>query len=242
MGTRSLTHVQGTDGSTLVTIYRQYDGYFTGHGNDLFEIGNGMRIVNGYTPEDQTGRVANGAECFAAQLVMELKLLMRQQQIDSRKRFPDHHKNETFEPSAVNALGGIYIYPAGSVDVGEEYTYFLRESHGALHLVASCYDDVMFSGPISMFGPELQESLSQEGASPFIVTEEEDTAPPAHDRTLHYRSETDEHKVHATTLFASGDVLCTCTGFQMRRACKHVRWARTGKASTAGPVTQEAST
>ena len=34
MGTRSLTHII-EDKETLTTIYRQFDGYMSGHGSDL---------------------------------------------------------------------------------------------------------------------------------------------------------------------------------------------------------------
>lgn len=70
MGTRSQTAV--FDGSDkLVQIYRQYDGYPSGHGKELAEFMTGLQLVNGYG--SQEGRIANGAGCFAAQLVGYLK-------------------------------------------------------------------------------------------------------------------------------------------------------------------------
>jgi hypothetical protein len=38
MSTRSLTHVKDEAGRTLVTFYRQGDGYPTGHGKDLADF------------------------------------------------------------------------------------------------------------------------------------------------------------------------------------------------------------
>lgn len=35
MGTRSITRIYDTDGTQLVEIYRQRDGYFEGHGKEL---------------------------------------------------------------------------------------------------------------------------------------------------------------------------------------------------------------
>jgi hypothetical protein len=51
MGTRSLTFVKEQNGrkaSTYVCMYRQYDGYPSGHGLELAEFLKGKRLVNGY--------------------------------------------------------------------------------------------------------------------------------------------------------------------------------------------------
>jgi hypothetical protein len=90
MGTRSTTHVYEIDiplGAShtnvalkkhkpikVLTLYRQFDGYPAGHGQDLVDFMKGMTIVNGFNPnEDKAGTHANGAGCFAAQLVKHLK-------------------------------------------------------------------------------------------------------------------------------------------------------------------------
>lgn len=70
MGTRSQTAVYDGD-QKLVQIYRQYDGYPCTHGAELAEFMTGLTLVNGYG--SQEGRIANGAGCFAAQLVGHLK-------------------------------------------------------------------------------------------------------------------------------------------------------------------------
>ena len=44
MGTRSLTHFK-ENGDTLATIYRQYDGYMSGHGVDLSHFLKSKKIV-----------------------------------------------------------------------------------------------------------------------------------------------------------------------------------------------------
>ena len=61
MGTRSLTKFYDTCNSTrtpLVTVYRQMDGYPSGHGLELAKFLKSKRIVNGLGGDD-TG-VANG--------------------------------------------------------------------------------------------------------------------------------------------------------------------------------------
>jgi len=70
MGTRSLIHILDDDGKVLTTIYRQYDGYPAGMGNDIKENLGGKTVVNGYNdPETQV----NGMGCAAAMLIAGLK-------------------------------------------------------------------------------------------------------------------------------------------------------------------------
>ena len=70
MGTRSLIHVKDEDGKTLVTIYRQFDGYPTGMGADIKAVFDGKTLVNGYSdPETQV----NGMGCAAAMLIAAIK-------------------------------------------------------------------------------------------------------------------------------------------------------------------------
>jgi len=62
MGTRSLTHII-EDKKTLTTIYRQFDGYLSGHGSDLANFLADKKITN----------IANGMGCLSAQLIAHLK-------------------------------------------------------------------------------------------------------------------------------------------------------------------------
>lgn len=95
MGTRSLTHIK-KDGETLLTFYRQYDGYPEGMGVDLAEFLDGFEVVNGYG--ERKPKLANGMGCLAAQLIKELK----------------------------DDVGNVYIFAADSEDCGEEYTYTIE--------------------------------------------------------------------------------------------------------------------
>ena len=80
MGTRSLTYIhdpwkddEGKENDrVLVNMYRQLDGYPSGHGQELAEFLCGRTIVNGInntTPK----RAANGMGCLAAQMVAHFK-------------------------------------------------------------------------------------------------------------------------------------------------------------------------
>jgi hypothetical protein len=80
MGTRSLTYVYNnykTEAGTkieqpIICLYRQYDGYPTGHGAELADYLNGMYVVNGLGIQNDQ-KVANGMGCLAAQLVSYFK-------------------------------------------------------------------------------------------------------------------------------------------------------------------------
>lgn len=69
MGTRSLTFVY--DGKKpIMNMYRQYDGYPSGHGAELVEFLAGGKLVNGIGADRN---VFNGMGCLAASLVSHFK-------------------------------------------------------------------------------------------------------------------------------------------------------------------------
>ena len=97
MGTRSLTYVYSED-TPLINMYRQYDGYPTGHGAELAEFLSGFEIVNGYG--EVKPKLANGMGCLAAQLIANFK----------------------------QSVGGFYIYAVTDNDCGQEYEYHVYEN------------------------------------------------------------------------------------------------------------------
>lgn len=98
MGTRSLTFVYDGD-EPMINMYRQFDGYPSGHGSELATFLNSFEaIVNGISVGD-TRRIANGMGCLAAQLIANFK-------IDA---------------------GGFYIYPVTAKDCGQDYEYHVYE-------------------------------------------------------------------------------------------------------------------
>jgi hypothetical protein len=96
MGTRSLTFVYDGD-VPLINIYRQYDGYPSGHGHELAQFLDSKTLVNGFG--EQNSVEANGMGCLAAQLIVQLK----------------------------HGVGGIYIYPVSSTDCFQDYEYHVYE-------------------------------------------------------------------------------------------------------------------
>ena len=117
MGTRSLTYVEESwetaiayednnnkvhkETQNILCMYRQHDGYLSGHGTELAEFLQGFNIVNGLSI-DAPERTANGVHCLAAQLIAYFK----------------------------DGPGGIYIYHSDAKDCGEEFTYTIYQNKG----------------------------------------------------------------------------------------------------------------
>lgn len=100
MGTRSITIILD-ENQEVCRIYRQMDGYPSGHGLELAQLCD-LKMVNGiYLGEKR--KVANGMGCLAAQIVAALK----------------------------DGPGGIYLEPAGGeISDWVEYIYVVRGKEG----------------------------------------------------------------------------------------------------------------
>ena len=125
MGTRSLTVFNNEmDNSEIVVLYRQYDGYPTGHGRDLLSFLNNMEIVNGISNTEKR-KIANGMGCLSAQIVAYLK----------------------------EAPGDFYLHSAGTRDIGEEFIYTLYYTEELRIKVQDTYDDGsdLFDGNMKSF-------------------------------------------------------------------------------------------
>lgn len=118
MGTRSLTYVYD-GGKPVVCMYRQFDGYPSGHGKELAEFLLSGKMVNGLGPEDE--KVFNGVECLAAQMVAHFK----------------------------KGPGGIYlVVPELDADHGQEYEYHIShvDGRGLVIRVIEFPDETLFTG------------------------------------------------------------------------------------------------
>lgn len=96
MGTRSLTFVYEGE-MPIINMYRQFDGYPTGHGQELADFLLSGELVNGYS-EKQSVQF-NGMGCLAAQMIANFK----------------------------NSVGGFYIHSVDSTDCWQEYEYHVYE-------------------------------------------------------------------------------------------------------------------
>jgi hypothetical protein len=96
MGTRALTFVY--EGETpIINMYRQYDGYPTGHGAELAQFLGSGQMVNGLTSRDEP--VFNGMGCLAAQMIAHFK----------------------------QTPGGFYIHPVTDTECGQDYEYHIYQ-------------------------------------------------------------------------------------------------------------------
>jgi len=107
MGTRALTFVYQGE-TPLINMYRQYDGYPTGHGAELAEFLAPFEMVSGIpVTDDETPRkMANGMGCLAAQLVSNFKV----------------------------GAGQFYLYPTSAVDLGQDYEYHIYKKDKELRV------------------------------------------------------------------------------------------------------------
>ena len=143
MGTRSLTHVKQA-GATLVTIYRQFDGYPTGHGMDIMKALGDRTLVNGLSMN--ATKCVNGMGCAAATLIAYLKT----------------------DGLTTLEAGGFYIEAPDSEDCGEEYVYTIdgdtfNAEKGMTLKVESVYGEkVLYDGPLSEFDPFAAENIENE--------------------------------------------------------------------------------
>ena len=141
MGTRSLTFVYDTykarNGRAvhrpIINLYRQYDGYPSGHGAELVEFLKQFTLVNGLPVGrgDTERRSANGMGCLAGQLVAEFK---------------------------GSDAGQFYLYPTDAKDCGQDYEYHIysngptfrvkvvNKGWNAFGLTMSDTNDVIFDG------------------------------------------------------------------------------------------------
>jgi len=74
MGTRSLTYVYGgdTESKPLICMYRQFDGYPAGHGQELSDFLKPIKLVDGISGSGKEIQF-NGMSCLAAQMIAHFK-------------------------------------------------------------------------------------------------------------------------------------------------------------------------
>jgi hypothetical protein len=147
MGTRSLTRVINTYRDekknkqvkvTLVNMYRQYDGYPSGHGVELAEFLSSGKVVNGIG-FNEPQRVFNGAGCLAAQMVAHFK----------------------------DGAGGFYLEPITAKNCGQEFEYEVIVDFDTHEVTLKCFEvwnkkKLIFSGNPDKFEEFLKELQEKE--------------------------------------------------------------------------------
>jgi len=142
MGTRSLTtFIDDHTKEEIVVMYRQYDGYPSGHGRDLTNFLNEMKIVNGIPGGKKLTQLANGISCLAAQVVSHFK----------------------------NGVGDFYLHAGDTRDYGEEFVYTIYAKDNELKVkVEDTYEDkVLFDGNTD----EMDKWIGYDDRPEFDITE-----------------------------------------------------------------------
>lgn len=132
MGTRSLTHIYSaaSDALPLVTLYRQYDGYPSGMGEDIKKALGGRKLVNGFNDAETQ---CNGMGCAAAMLIGALK---------------------------AGKCGNVYVEKAGASDRGEEYTYRLYPNGDRFRLTIHDGGTEIYDGYLHEFDAKAVEGAT----------------------------------------------------------------------------------
>ena len=99
MGTRSLTFVYEGE-KPIVNMYRQFDGYPSGHGVELAEFLTSFDAITNGISLGEKRKTANGMGCLAAQMIANFK----------------------------DSVGGFYIHSVDSTDCWQDYEYHVYEN------------------------------------------------------------------------------------------------------------------
>ena len=107
-------------------MYRQYDGYPSGHGQELSDFLFDRQIVNGFSMEHQRGKYNNGMGCFGAELISFFK----------------------------EGIGNIYIQDPNNSEMDyEDFEYIIEGNHrdGLNIIVNNSHGKEMFNGSVGSF-------------------------------------------------------------------------------------------
>lgn len=126
MGTRSLTFVyKAKNEKPFLCMYRQFDGYKEGHGQELAMFLVPITVINGIGGE-KAGAYANGMGCLAAQMVAHFK--------------------------GPHGIGGFYLHSPETKDAGQEYEYHVFPNEvKVFENVWNGPDKMIFSGTWKAF-------------------------------------------------------------------------------------------
>lgn len=145
MGTRSTLHIKDDDGTNLVSLYRQYDGYPTGMGMEIkTALNNGqVELLNGFDSDSFIPKNFNGMACLGAFIIGALKGVKADVE------------NYTFK-GATGQIGGIYLT---TPDDRQAYDYFLAPTKdgSTVNMRVETGGREIFNGLLSEFDGQLVE-------------------------------------------------------------------------------------
>lgn len=124
MGTRSLVVFEDESGEEICVVYRQYDGYPSIRGFELFHFLENR--VRGFG-SDLAVKQSNGIEDLVAQWIVEEK---------------------TKNGNGRWLVGNVYVHPPKTRNIGEEYIYTVKEEGNGFSLTCwDVYEDKLVSIP-----------------------------------------------------------------------------------------------
>jgi|SRR5688572_9704429 len=172
MSTRALVHIYD-ESKVIATIYHHHDGYPSHLGKLLMDLtDNGrMKVVNGYSGDDNTPGAINGMGNLAAYLVTGLTILGASHHVGfmtrmaSKRGTAKERKADSITvPEALkNCIGGVYLKDPGASDCGEEWTYRISSRGPMLTLIVDDSEGRWFGGAMSEFNTESEDRQAAAG-------------------------------------------------------------------------------
>jgi len=154
MGTHAITIFLDEGDTEICRLYRQYDGFLTGHGEELKKALVNGKMVNGI--DNSPGQKFNGSGDLAVQVIAYLK------QTSVLNKIHHGHEPELKDLNVLQA-GGLYLYPAGEVDSSEyEYVVSPGQIGKPPNLIVRIYANEIFNGSIKDFDPSRLEEETNE--------------------------------------------------------------------------------
>ncbi len=118
MGTKALTVFQDENGGEICILLRQFDGYLSFHGKDLFNFLKDKKIITGLGLDLNTTNF-NGMGDLSAQVIAYFK--------------GNNHQKSPF-CNKEHKSGDFYLYPPYTRGVGEGYVYTIYPNLQSIYL------------------------------------------------------------------------------------------------------------
>jgi hypothetical protein len=134
MGTRSTTTILNEENEVLAILYRQFDGYESGHGQEIFEFLKDKKLVNGISSRYPNQIQFNGMSDLGVRLITHLKNLS-----DGPNKPGGFYLNAT-----LNKQGYDYTVYAKKIDESKTTDYYTDPDNYRIALKLEAYDEVRF--------------------------------------------------------------------------------------------------
>lgn len=162
MGTRSLTiftkELDNAD-SEICVLYRQMDGYPSGHGRDLKDALSNAKIGNGI-PAGVQGKFFNGMSDLVTQTITRLKVAQTESTREWKQRMADNDvPGFRAGPGSVPDVeaGGFYLHKPGTRDCWEEYVYTVYPRNNTVCVRVEGHHGELYNGPVDDFDIQAAE-------------------------------------------------------------------------------------